>query len=134
MKHGLAVVLILLACSSLAAEPKHRVVDKKFWITVGALTASAFVDGYSSHRCIASHSCIEWNPFFGKTPGNPRIILEGGALIAAESVTLSYVKKLDQNEKAWGRRNLWLISAAAATAAHGSAAYQNMQVSTARKP
>ncbi len=129
MKRTVAVILFFLLCTPVSAEPKkRRVADKKFWFMVGALTAAAFADGYSSHRCIVANTCSERNPLFGKFPSYPRIILEGGGIVAAESLSLYYLKKRNRDNKAWGWRNLWWMTAAGAIAGHTVATSKNMQL------
>jgi hypothetical protein len=131
VKRIVAVILFFLMCTSLSAEPKkRRVADKKFWFMVGALTAAAFADGYSSHRCIVANTCNERNPLFGKAPSYPRIILEGGGIVAAESLSLYYLKKRNRDNKAWGWQNLWWMTAAGAIAGHTVATSKNMQLPT----
>jgi hypothetical protein len=131
VKRIVAVTLFFLLCTSVAAEPKkRRVADKKFWFMVGALTAAAFVDGYSSHRCIVANTCTERNPLFGPAPSYPRIILEGGSIVAAESFSLYLLKKRNRDNNVWGWRNLWWMTAAGAIAGHTVATSKNMQLST----
>jgi hypothetical protein len=131
VKRIVAVILFFLLCTSVAAEPKkRRVADKRFWFMVGALTAAAFADGYSSHRCLAASTCSERNPLFGKSPSYPRIILEGGGIVAAESFSLYYLKKRNRDNRAWGWRNLWWMTAAGAIAGHTVATSKNMQLPT----
>jgi hypothetical protein len=76
MKRAISILLAVAFVAPLdCAEPRHRVADKKFWLAMGLLGASAVADYETTARapCMRTHTCREFNPLLGAHPSRARI-------------------------------------------------------------
>jgi hypothetical protein len=101
---------------------------KRFLVAGTALAASAFADGYTTHRCLVAHRCRETNPIFGSHPSARRLWLEGGSFVAGEEVALYFVDRWTKNSPSRFERNTVLFGAAIPAGAHAWAAWHNAQI------
>ena len=102
--------------------------NKRFLIAGTALAASAFADGYTTHRCLVAHRCVETNPIFGSQPSARRLWLEGGGFVAGEEAALYFLDRWTKDSSSRFERNTVFLGAAIPAGVHAWAAWHNAQI------
>ncbi len=109
MKRVLPIILVLLVSLPASAQPKRRVLDKKFWLALGTAYALTVVDIELTQRCIRAGNCREANPLLGQSRGRAYAV---NAAILVPVTIWSYHRKKDQdrNGRQKGKMPWWLPS------------------------
>ncbi len=109
MKSVLATILVLVVFVPASAQPKRRVLDKKFWLALGTAYALTVVDIELTQRCIRQHTCRELNPILGQSRGRAYAV---NAAVLVPVTIWSYHRKKDQdrNGRQKGKMPWWLPS------------------------
>jgi len=112
MKRVLPTILLLLvSLPTLAqAQPKRRVLDKKFWLALGSAVGLMVADVELSQRCIRAGTCREANPLLGQSRG--RAYAVNTAILVPVTIWSYHVKKgQDRTGRQKGDIPWWFPSA-----------------------
>jgi hypothetical protein len=109
MRTVLGTILVLLVSVPACAQPKRRVVDKKFWLAVGTACALAVADIELTQQCIQRHVCREANPLLGQS--RQRAYAVNAAILVPMTIWTYHLKK-DQNRNGGAKGDIswWLPS------------------------
>ncbi len=108
MKRVLLTVVVLLVSLPSLAQPKRRVLDKKFWLAVGTVVALTVADVELTQHCIRNRTCREGNPLLGQSRG--RAYGVNAAILVPMTIVSYHLKKnQDMNRRKKGDIRWWVI-------------------------
>ncbi len=107
MKGVLLTVVLLLVSLPSPAQPKRRVLDKKFWLALGSAVGLMVADIELSQRCIRAGVCREANPLLGQSRG--RAYAVNAAILVPMTIVSYHLKKgQDMNRRKKGDIPWWV--------------------------
>ncbi len=110
MKRVLLTVVVLLVSVPTLAQPKRRVLDKKFWLAVGTVVALTVADVELTQHCIHNRTCREGNPLLGQSRG--RAYAVNTAILVPMAIVSYHLKKgQDMNRRKKGDIPWWVPQA-----------------------
>ncbi len=117
MKRVLLTVVVLLVSLPSLAQPKRRVLDKKFWLAIGTAVALTVTDLELSQHCIQRHACRERNPLLGQSRGRAYAV---NAAILVPVTIWTYRMKKDQDRNGRRKNDLpWWVPSVINISSHG---------------